>query len=63
MTDIKNVSKYIEIVQKYPRNISKKFQKISQSEEEIFLYWPNFSKEVSQLADSQGNKKFSNIWK
>ena len=51
MTDIKNVSKYIEIVQKYPRNISKKFQKISQSEEEIFLYWPNFSKEVSQLAD------------
>ena len=38
------------------------FRKISYLELEIFLYWHNFSKEVSQLPDCQILKKFIFIW-
>ena len=41
----------------------KNFRKISHPEQEIYLYWPNFSEEVSQLTDWQTNKKFVIIWK
>ena len=38
------------------------FRKISLPEVEILLYLYNFSKEVSQLTDSQTYKKFRIIW-
>ena len=38
------------------------FRKISHPVQKIYLYWPNFSKEVSQLTDWKTYKKFRLIW-
>ena len=38
------------------------FREISHLEQEISLHLSNFSKEVSQLTDSQTYKKFKIIW-
>ena len=38
-------------------------RKISYPEQEMFLYWPNFSKDVSQLTNWHTYKKFGIIWK
>ena len=35
----------------------KSFRKIYHPEQDISLYWPNFSEEASQLTDSQTDKK------
>ena len=39
------------------------FRNISHIEQKISIYWPNFSKYVSQLKDWQTYKKFVGIWK
>ena len=41
----------------------KNFRNISHPEQKISIYWPNFSKYVSQLKDWQTYKKFVGIWK
>ena len=41
----------------------KNFRKIYHPEQEIFLYWPNFSKKVRQPIDLETNMKFVTIWK
>ena len=40
----------------------KKLRKISHPEQEIFLYWPYFSKEASQLTHKQTSMKLVTIW-
>ena len=50
------------MIWKYHTNVSKIFLKISHSEIDVSLYWPNFSEEVSQPTDQQTYKKFSTIW-
>ena len=54
------------MIWKKSRNIigmpPKNFRKISHPEQEISLYKPNFSKEVSQLTDWQTYKKIRIIW-
>ena len=52
----------LEIVEKYPWNVSKKFRKISHQELDISPYTPYFSKEVGQLIDLKTDKKFMTIW-
>ena len=51
LTDIQENKKYLEIVHQSPKNVPKKFQKISHPEMELSLYLYNFSKELSQLTD------------
>ena len=41
----------------------KSFRTISHPEQELSLFWPNFSKEVIQLTDWHTYKKFGIIWK
>ena len=43
------------------KEILKKIRKISHSELEIYLYQPNFRKEVSQLTDLQTYKNLEKI--
>ena len=51
LRDIQESRDYFELGPKHPRNVSKKFRKITPTVQEITLYWPNFIKEVSQLKD------------
>ena len=62
LTDRQKNWNYFEIVEKYPRNVSINFRKISHPELEISLYQPNFSKRVSQQTDWQSYKKIWIIW-
>ena len=50
------------MIWKKSRNVSTNFRKISHPEQGIFLFWSNFSKEVSQLIDRETYKKFGHIW-
>ena len=51
MTDIKEIQNYLDI--NIPGKPAQNFRKISHPVQEIYLYWPNFSKKVSQLTDMQ----------
>ena len=49
--DKQEICNNLEIVYKHPRNVSKKFRRISHPEEKISLYLSNFRNEVSHLTD------------
>ena len=58
LTGKQEIQNILEIVQNYPRNVSKKFRNINNSELEISLYISNFVRDVTQLTDCQTYQKF-----
>ena len=57
LTDIQEIWNYLELVDKHPRIVSRKFEKDSSTKIGNIQYKPNFSKEVRQWSDWQTYKK------
>ena len=62
LTDKQKWWNYLELVHRYPRNVSRKFEKDSSSRTGDIQRCPNFSKEVRQWTGWQTCKKSDTIW-